>query len=262
MPLTPSDLPDEIRATVGEIRQLVLPPQGMTSEVAVVESRTGRCVVKRAWHPLYMRWLREEYRVLTALEPLSLPIPHPYQLVERTTSDGDECWLVMSYLPGTPLAHTLDVERDPGFRLHIVRQWGAILRQIHATPAPPELAPRAATWLDERLQQARYNLAHYAVDGDDALLRSLEARRPPMVPQTLIHGDFTLDNTLVDGDRIAGVIDWSGGAWGDPRHDLALALQPEPGVFDSDAEREAFWDGYGVRIETEAEYFLGLDEFF
>ncbi len=262
MPLTPSDLPDEVRASLGEIRQMVLPPQGMTSEVAVVESGTGRYVVKRARHPLYMRWLREEYRILKVLDPLSLPIPHAYQFVERTTSDGDECWLLMSYLPGTTLAQVLGVERDPDLRVHIARQWGAILRQIHATPVPAELAPRAATWLDERLQQARFNLAHYPVDGDDALLRSLEARRPPLVPQTLIHGDFTLDNTLVDGDKIAGVIDWSGGAWGDPRHDLALALQPEPGVFDSDVERAAFWEGYGARIETEVEYFLGLDEFF
>ena len=220
MPLTPSDLPDEIRATVGEIRQLVLPPQGMTSEVAVVESRTGRCVVKRAWHPLYMRWLREEYRLLTALEPLSLPIPHPYQLVERTTSDGDECWLVMSYLPGTTLAHTLDVERDPDLREHIVRQWGAILRQIHATPAPPELAPRSATWLDERLQQARYNLAHHAVDGDDALLHSLEARRPPLVPQTLIHGELYPSNVLVDPPRVCPV-DWEMAAIGPGVIDLA-----------------------------------------
>ncbi len=262
MSLTPPEFPDEVRASLGVIMRLVLPPQGMTSEVAVVESGTGRCVVKRARHPLYMHWLREEYRVLKVLEPLSFPIPRAYQLVEHTSSAGDECWLVMSYLPGTPLAHTLGVERDPDLRVHIARQWGAILRQIHATPAPVELAPRAATWLDERLQQARFNLAHYPVDGDDALLRSLEARRPPPVPQTLIHGDFTLDNTLVDGDKIAGVIDWSGGACGDPRHDLALALQPEPGVFDSDAERAAFWEAYGARIETEAEYFLGLDEFF
>ncbi len=128
MPLTPSDLPDEVRASLGEIRQLVLPPQGMTSEVAVVESWTGRYVVKRARHPLYMHWLREEYRVLKVLEPLSLPIPRAYQLVERTSSNGDECWLLMSYLPGTPLAHTLGVERDPDLRVHIARQWGAILR--------------------------------------------------------------------------------------------------------------------------------------
>ncbi len=55
MPLTTFDLPDEVRASLREIRQLVLPPQGMTSEVAVVESWTGRYVVKRARHPLYMR---------------------------------------------------------------------------------------------------------------------------------------------------------------------------------------------------------------
>ena len=77
-----------------------------------------------------------------------------------------------------------------------------------------------------------------------------------------IHGDFTLDNTLVDGDCISGVIDWGAGAYGDPRYDLALGLEAEPGVFDDDAEHAAFWDGYGARIETESEYFHNLYEYF
>lgn len=262
MTLTPSDLPQEIQVAIGEIRRLALPPQGMTSEVAVVESASGTFVVKRARHPLFMGWLKEEYRALKALEPLSLPIPEVYRLVEGAPSGGDDCWLLMSHLPGTTLAERLGVERDPDVRRHLARQWGAILRQIHATPAPPTLIPRAATWLDERLQQARFNLQHYPVDGDEALLRSLETYRPPPVIQTLIHGDFTLDNTLVDGDRISGVIDWGGGAYGDPRYDLALALEAKPGVFDDAAEHAAFWDGYGTRIETEAEYFHNLYEFF
>jgi aminoglycoside phosphotransferase (APT) family kinase protein len=262
MTRTPSDLPQEFRTFLREIRRLVLPPQGMTSEVTVVESASGTFVVKRAHHPLFMSWLREEYRALKALEPLSLQIPHAYQLIERTASEGDDCWLLMSHLPGTTLAQRLSVERDPDLRRHIARQWGATLRQIHAAPAPLELVPRAPTWLDDRLQQARFNLEHYPVDGDEALLRSLERHRPAPVPPTLIHGDFTLDNTLVDGDRISGVIDWGAGAYGDPRCDLALGLEAEPGVFDDDAEHAAFWDGYGGRIATEAEYFHNLYEFF
>lgn len=258
----PSDLPQEFRTFLGEIRRLVLPPQGMTSEVAVVESASGTFVVKRARHPLFIGWLREEYRALKALKRLALPIPQAYQLVERAASEGDDCWLLMSHLPGMTLALRLSIERDPSVRLHIARAWGATLRQIHAAPAPLELVPHAPTWLDDQLQQARFNLQHYPVDGDEALLRSLETHRPPPVPQTLIHGDFTLDNTLVDGDRISGVIDWGAGAYGDPRYDLALALEAKPGVFDDDAEHAAFWDGYGTRIETEAEYFHNLYEFF
>ena len=264
MPLTLADLPEEIRGNLGAVRRLVLPVQGMTSDVAIVETDDCPLVVKRAQHPLFARWLAEEYRVLQALEPLALPVPRPHQFLQRTTSEGDECWLVMDYLPGIPLAETLGVERDPELRRHIVMQWGAVLALIHAMPAPPELAPRAGSWLEDRLEQARYNLAHYPVDGDAELLRYVEVHRPPPVRQTLIHGDFTLDNTLIHDGTITGVIDWGFGALGDPRYDLALALDPDPGVFDAEADRAAFLAGYGPAIGSEDDYhyFLRLYEFF
>lgn len=262
MTFTPSEIPDEIRTAIGKVQRLVLPAQGMTSEVAVVESASGTFVVKCARQPLFMNWLKQEYGVLKALEPLRLPVPQAHVFVERSASKGSDCWLLMSHVPGTSLDQHLRVERDTNLRLHIARQWGTILRQIHTAPAPPMLAPRTATWLDDQLQQARFNLDHYACDGDDVLLRALEAKRPPPVDQLLIHGDFTLNNTLIEGDRISGVIDWSGGAYGDPRYDLSLALEVKPGIFGTDAEITAFWDGYGSPIEIEFEYFHNLYEFF
>ncbi|MDQ3672100.1 MAG: phosphotransferase family protein [Actinomycetota bacterium] len=57
---------------------------------------------------------------------------------------------------------------------------------------------------------------------------------PPPLPETVVHGDFRLGNTMVapdDPSRILAVLDWEMGAIGDPRADLGylLATYSEPG---------------------------------
>jgi aminoglycoside phosphotransferase (APT) family kinase protein len=66
------------------------------------------------------------------------------------------------------------------------------------------------------------------------------------------------------GEQVSGVIDWAGGAAGDPRYDIALACRPKPEVFQIPAEIDAFFEGYGGSplSEEEYEYFVGLYEIF
>jgi aminoglycoside phosphotransferase (APT) family kinase protein len=57
---------------------------------------------------------------------------------------------------------------------------------------------------------------------------------PPPVPETVVHGDFRLGNTMVaprEPSRIEAVLDWEMGAIGDPRADVGylLATYSEPG---------------------------------
>ena len=59
---------------------------------------------------------------------------------------------------------------------------------------------------------------------------------------------------MVYEGRISGIIDWSGGAYGDPRYDLSLAIRPKPNIFQSSKDHNAFFDGYGKKIITDAEY--------
>lgn len=72
----------------------------------------------------------------------------------------------------------------------------------------------------ERLDELR--LAH------DALVRSV----PPQTRCALVHGDFRLENCILDGDgHIAAVLDWELCTLGDPLADLGLLLAywAEPG---------------------------------
>ncbi len=62
----------------------------------------------------------------------------------------------------------------------------------------------------------------------------LAAHLPEPLPETVVHGDFRLGNTMVAADepsRIVAVLDWEMGAIGDPRADVGylLATYSEPG---------------------------------
>jgi aminoglycoside phosphotransferase (APT) family kinase protein len=62
----------------------------------------------------------------------------------------------------------------------------------------------------------------------------LAANVPEPLPETVVHGDFRLGNTMVAPDepsRIVAVLDWEMGAIGDPRADVGylLATYSEPG---------------------------------
>ena len=67
---------------------------------------------------------------------------------------------------------------------------------------------------------------------DEAASR-LAARLPKPLPDTVVHGDYRLGNTIVghgDPRRILAVLDWEMGAIGDPRADVGylLATYSEP----------------------------------
>ncbi|HEX5415882.1 MAG TPA: phosphotransferase, partial [Chloroflexota bacterium] len=168
------------------------------------------------------------------------------------------------FLHGETMGQALAGERDETTRHNLLHAFGQTLRSIHQTPVPPALARPDRPWLDARLDEAADNLARFPVDGSPALLDWLRRNQPPVVPPTLIHGDFTLDNVLVQEGRVSGIIDWSDGSLGDPRYDLALATRPDEGLFQSPADFQAFAAGYGAGLPPAEihEYFVGLYEFF
>jgi len=263
----PTDLPEELRDFLGAIDVLRYPPQGCTSQVAIVVSARGQFVVKRALGEQWCQWLTREERTLRALAFSGLPIPQPRKFIPTTESaktGESEAWLVMDVLPGESIGNALAEEGDSAQRQSLLRAFGRTLRVIHQTPVPPSLASVGRSWLDTMLAEAADNLARFTVDGTPALLDSLRRNRPPKVAQTLIHGDYTLDNVLVRDGQVIGIIDWPSGGFGDPRYDLALATRPDDDIFQSPADLQSFYAGYaGTPLSPEVQaYFIGLYEFF
>jgi aminoglycoside phosphotransferase (APT) family kinase protein len=263
MPQQPS-FPPEVLAVLGDIDSITSPKQGATSQVWIVECAAGTRVIKYAPQLPFRDWLWREADVLHKLAPTALPIPRLYFNGHHQSQPLP--YIVMSCLPGEPLSTVFLRETDSDKRLHWMSKFGASLRHIHDTSVPQNLF-FSQSWLDERLTTAaRYIEAGYDLDTDDPphLLEKLQANRPNPVPQTLIHGDFMWDNVLVQDGEITGIVDWGGGAYGDPRYDLALALLPHEDGDLSDAEVTAFYAGYGCDPLTESDYhyFNNLYEFF
>jgi aminoglycoside phosphotransferase (APT) family kinase protein len=141
------------------------------------------------------------------------------------------------------------------------RQLGELVRRLHGTRVPGELL-NTGSWLSRQLERARGNLAW--CDGTAAGLAELERTRPPSVREALIHGDLALDNVLVDEHGALSLIDWADGGLGDPRHDIALALQTKPELDLSADVLDAFFTGYGTAALDEAtrDWFVRLYDFF
>ncbi|OBZ16450.1 phosphotransferase family protein [Bacillus sp. FJAT-26390] len=261
-PINVHEVPHELIDFLGTIKEIKFPRQGHTSDVAIIDSTRGCYVVKRTKGEQYCSWLSKEVYVLNRLQNTMLPIPKVYQLVEQQKEN--QSWALLSFFEGETLRQALLNEKNSDKKHEMIHHFGAALSQIHSTPCPQELIGESI-WLDEMLRHAEFNLKHYSVDGTGELLESLMSNKPQEIKNTLIHGDFTIDNVLVCDGKITSIIDWSGGAFGDPRYDVSLAIRPKPSAFEIEAEVDAFFEGYGNRMITENEFTYfenGLYSFF
>lgn len=255
------DVPEKIVHQLGELKTISYPKQGCTSHVTFVESSSGKYVIKHSKGKQFQEWLTRETFVLKCLENVDLPVPQVYDFV--LDNEADQAWLLMEYIEGKTLRSYFLGETCEIKRRNMIYHFGQMMRKIHFTKCPEEL--KGDLWIDSMLVQAKYNLDSYKVDGTKELLDKLEKNYPEYIGQTLIHGDLTVDNVLIKEDKISAIIDWSGGAYGDPRYDAALAIRPKSNVFQCRSDVDIFFEGYGKQAINQREYSYfaeGLYEFF
>lgn len=94
----------------------------------------------------------------------------------------------------------------------------------------------------------------------DVMRDWLGAHRPDEVEPALVHGDYKLDNAIVQqteaAPRVAAVVDWEMATVGDPRADLGylLSFWPEPGSEPLMGQLVALGDGFPGREELVARW--------
>ncbi|WP_342568106.1 aminoglycoside phosphotransferase family protein [Psychrobacillus sp. FSL K6-4046] len=243
----------------GEILAQSFPKrQGGTSFTTFLQTKKGQFVWKVATELPYREWLKKEAEVMELLnKETELPIP----LFMHYKEQPEENSLLMSKLEGVPLREALHVANTMEEKKSLFYSFGTLLKLLHAT-MPPKALLIEDNWLEKQLQTATYNVMHYEVDGNEELLTYLKFNQPKPVPQTLNHGDCTIDNVLVKDGKVYAFIDLAGVAYGDPRYDLALAtrsIQSNPFLV------EAFYEGYDstpISIEEFKYFDGGLYEFF
>ncbi|WP_419881233.1 phosphotransferase family protein [Peribacillus sp. B-H-3] len=264
LPIRMDEIPVEIKEYLNKINSISYPRQGYTSDVGLINSDQGFFVLKRTKGKVFCSILKKERFILNILtNKTELPIPKVKKFLE--VENDTVSWILMDFLEGETLrSSALLNEKKKENRHEIIFNFGRILSQIHSTPCPDELI-NEHRWLNLMLYKAEKNSKIHEVDGTKELLKSIKENQPKDYNQTLIHGDFTIDNVLVSHGVITGVIDWGYGAFGDPRFDVSLAIRPKRNAFENEIDKQIFFEGYGGKIITDNDYDYfanGLYEFF
>ena len=173
-----------------------------------------------------------EFRVISALAGTPVPVPEAYLLCADADVIGAPFYL-MQRVPGevyrsrdqTDLLTAsqrqamVDNMMDTLAALHTVDPAGVGLADF----GHPEgfLARQVRRW-SQQLDRSRSR----DLPGADELRDRLAASVPTSGPGRVVHGDYRLDNMLIDpaSMRIEAVLDWEMATLGDPLADLGLLL--------------------------------------
>ncbi len=186
--------------------------------------------------------MAREHRIISALAPTAVPVPSPVGLCTDQSVNGAP-FFVMSYLDGhvlrdAKIAETLytpEQRRAIGFTL------ADVLADLHALDVDAvglgDLGRRDG-YVARQLQrwygqfQASTRETGRVVPLVDSVHDRLAAAVPEQQGATIVHGDYRLDNTLLDDQgALLGVLDWEICTLGDPLADVGLLMVywAEPG---------------------------------
>lgn len=170
-----------------------------------------------------------EHRMMAALAATDVPVPQMYAMCDDPDVLGAHFY-VMEAVEGTPYRKAaelekLGVERTRAISERLVDTLAA-LHSVNpddvglADFGRPEnfLARQVARW------RKQFDAAHTRDLPDMEKLHALLADNvPPEAPAGIVHGDYRLDNLLVDDDdQVRAVLDWELSTIGDSLTDLAL----------------------------------------
>ncbi|MQA10692.1 MAG: phosphotransferase [Pseudonocardiaceae bacterium] len=175
--------------------------------------------------------MSREYRVITALGSTSVPVPETILLCEDTEVIGAPFY-VMEHVPGTPYRTGAELAELGERRTHALG-----LSVVDTLVALHSIDPgsvglgdfgRPNGFLERQIRRWSKQLEASRsrdIPGIDELRDALADRIPDSPAGTIVHGDFRLDNMLVDErDHITAVLDWEMSTLGDPLTDLGLLI--------------------------------------
>ncbi|MFF2118931.1 phosphotransferase family protein [Kitasatospora sp. NPDC058184] len=172
-----------------------------------------------------------EYRVMTALRDTGVPVPRTLLLDPDDETLGAP-WYLMEYVPGTAHRDVAPLAALGERRVHALGQRLVdTLATLHRIdPAAVGLADfgRPEGYLERQLRRWSKQLAASRsrdLPELDRLHARLAERLPASPTPALVHGDYRLDNVLVDdADTITAVLDWEMSTLGDPLTDIGLLV--------------------------------------
>ena len=172
-----------------------------------------------------------EFRVMSALRGTAVPVPRTDAFCEDPGVLGAPFYL-MERCAGTPYRDATELDAlGPDRTRTISTELVDTLAALHRIdPAEIGLADfgRPDGFLDRQVVRWKKQLdASHTRDlpAADELHRLLADAVPAASATGIVHGDYRLDNVLIDAhDRTTAVLDWEMATLGDPLTDLALML--------------------------------------
>lgn len=185
--------------------------------------------------------MAREYRVVAALHGTPVPVARPVGLLDPSVT-GVQCAIV-EFVPGAVLRTEDDLapytdEQVRACAMALVDTLAA----LHAIdPAEVGLAEfgKPAGYLARQIRRwyGQWERVRTRDLPDlEALHTELQERCPAESGAAIVHGDFRIDNTIVDPDDpavVRAVVDWEMATLGDPLADLAMHVVYSDPAFSS-----------------------------
>ena len=173
-----------------------------------------------------------EHRIIDALQSTPVPVAPALGLCTDNSVNGAPFY-VMKFVPGLVIRDRESAEREltPMARRRASESIVDTMAAIHAVnPADVGLddlgrhegyiARQLKRWYGQWNQQKTRDLPSV-----DRVHDELLARIPEQGPASLVHGDYRLDNCMVDSSgEVIAVLDWEICTLGDPMADLGLLM--------------------------------------
>lgn len=177
--------------------------------------------------------MAREYRVVAALADTPVPVPRAVTMRNDDVVSGAPFQMV-EYVPGRVVRHAEDLEALGDSISDCVDALIKVLADLHAVdPDAVGLGDfgKPTGYLERQVRRwgSQWDLVKRENDPFDADVRRLHSALAEALPEqsrtSIVHGDYRIDNTMLDADdptKVLAVLDWEMSTLGDPISDAAL----------------------------------------
>ncbi len=207
---------------------------GQSNPTYLLETPAGRYVLRRKPPGKLLpsaHAVDREYRVISALHRQGFPVAAPL-LYCTDESIAGTAFYVMSFVAGRVFWEPDMPPSHPPERAAVYDSMNETLARLHRfEPATIGLGDFGRSENYVARQVERWSKQYRASETEpiaemDRLIEWLPRHLPPPAPVRLVHGDYRLDNLIIDADgpKVAAVLDWELSTLGDPLADFTYHL--------------------------------------
>jgi aminoglycoside phosphotransferase (APT) family kinase protein len=174
--------------------------------------------------------MSREFRVISALAPTPVPVPEAIAFCDDADVIGAPFY-IMEYVAGIVPVNPEEVARkfDEAQRRALGEELIDTLAHLHAVK-PDDVGlgdfGKPQGYIERQVRRFAQQLESIPPRDRpelEELARRLPAAIPPESDHTIVHGDYRLDNSIVnEAGHIAAVLDWEMATLGDPLADLGI----------------------------------------